>query len=165
MPAFVWAFLTTMWFGITWQAPVLTVAFTTFPFVAINVAQGVRAITPELKHMSTAFEVGRWKQFRHLIVPAVAGYIFAGLRFAIIVGWNGILLSEWFSGQAGVGFRTRYWFDANRYRGFVGWVIVFIVFIVLVDRVILNRLQKRAFRWRDASEADFIEIEERQVGL
>jgi len=165
MPAFVWAFLTTMWFGITWQAPVLTVAFTTCPFVAINVAQGVRAITPELKHMSTAFEVGRWKQFRHLIVPAVAGYIFAGLRFAIIVGWNGILLSEWFSGQAGVGFRTRYWFDANRYRGFVGWVIVFIVFIVMVDRVILNRLQKRAFRWRDASEADFIEIEERQVGL
>ena len=165
MPAFVWAFLTTMWFGITWQAPVLTVAFTTFPFVAINVAQGVRAIAPELRHMSTAFEVGRWKHFRHLTVPAVAGYIFAGLRFAIIVGWNGILLSEWFSGQAGVGFRTRYWFDANRYRGFVGWVIVFIVFIVLVDRVILNRLQKRAFHWRDASEAEFIEIEERQVGL
>jgi len=165
MPAFVWAFLTTMWFGITWQAPVLTVAFASFPFVAINVAQGVRAIAPELKHMSTAFEVGRSKQFRHLIVPAVAGYIFAGLRFAIIVGWNGILLSEWFSGQAGVGFRTRYWFDANRYRGFVGWVIVFIVFIVVVDRVILNRLQKRAFYWRDASEADFIEIEEQQVGL
>jgi len=165
MPAFVWAFLTTMWFGITWQAPVLTVAFASFPFVAINVAQGVRAIAPELKHMSTAFEVGRSKQFRHLIVPAVAGYIFAGLRFAIIIGWNGILLSEWFSGQAGVGFRTRYWFDANRYRGFVGWVIVFIVFIVVVDRVILNRLQKRAFYWRDASEADFIEIEEQQVGL
>jgi ABC-type nitrate/sulfonate/bicarbonate transport system permease component len=165
MPAFVWAFLTTMWFGITWQAPVLAVAFTAFPFVAINVAQGTRAITPELKHMSTAFEVGRWKQFRHLITPAVAGYIFAGLRFAIIVGWNAILLSEWFSGQAGVGFRTRYWFDANRYRGFVGWVIVFIVFIVVVDRVILNRLQARAFRWRDQKAADFIQIEEEQVGL
>lgn len=165
MPAFVWAFLTTMWFGITWQAPVLTVAFASFPFVAINVAQGVRAIAPELRNMSTAFEVGRWKQFRHLTIPAVAGYIFAGLRFAIIIGWNGILLSEWFSGQAGVGFRTRYWFDANRYRGFVGWVIVFIVFIVLVDRVILNRLQTRAFRWRDQKEVDFIQIEEEQVGL
>jgi len=165
MPAFVWAFLTTMWFGIAWQAPVLTVALSAFPFVAVNVAQGTRAITPELKHMSTAFEVGRSKQFRHLIVPAIAGYIFAGLRFAIIIGWNGILLSEWFSGQAGVGFRTRYWFDANRYRGFVGWVIVFIVFIVVVDRVILNRLQKRAFRWRDQSDVDFIQVEEGQVGL
>ncbi len=154
LPAFVWAFLTTMWFGITWQAPVLTVAFTAFPFVTINVAQGVRAIAPDLKNMSAAFEVSRWKQFRHLTLPAVAGYIFAGLRFAIIVGWNGILLSEWFSGQAGVGFRTRYWFDANRYRGFLGWVIVFIVFIVVLDRVVLNRLQKRAFRWRDPIEVE-----------
>lgn len=154
LPAFVWAFLTTMWFGISWQAPVLTVAFASFPFVTINVAQGVRSITPDLKNMSRAFDVPRRRQFRHLTLAAVTGYVFAGLRFAIIVGWNGILLSEWFSGQAGVGFRTRYWFDANRYRGFVGWVIVFIVFIVVVDRLILNRLQARAFRWRDPGPAD-----------
>jgi len=164
MPAFVWAFLTTMWFGISWRAPVLTVAFVAFPFVAINVAHGARAITPELKNMSNAFEVGRWKQFRHLILPAVAGYIFAGLRFAIIVGWNAVLLSEWFSGQAGVGFRTRYWFDANRYRGFLGWVIVFIIFIVVLDRVVLNRLQARAFRWRDPIEVDMELAEIEQVG-
>ncbi|HLF61831.1 MAG TPA: ABC transporter permease subunit [Acidimicrobiia bacterium] len=165
MPAFVWAFLTTMWFGISWRAPVLTVAFVAFPFVAINVAQGVRAITPDLRNMSAAFEVSRWKQFRHLILPAVAGYIFAGLRFAIIVGWNAILLSEWFSGQAGVGFRTRYWFDANRYRGFVGWVIVFIFFIVVLDRVVLNRLQTRAFRWRDPIEVEVELAQQEQVGV
>jgi len=151
MPAFVWAFLATMWFGIGWQAPVIATAASAFPFVTVNVAQGVRSITPELKHMSRAFGVSRWKRFRHLTLAAVTGYLFAGLRFAIIVGWNGILLWEWFSGQEGVGFRTRYWFDANRYRGFVGWVIVFIVFIVIIDRVILNRIQARAFRWRDPS--------------
>ena len=164
LPAFVWAFLTTMWFGISWQAPVLTVAFASFPFVTVNVAQGVRSITPELRNMSRAFDVPSNRQFRHLTIAAVTGYIFAGLRFAIIIGWNGILLSEWFSGQAGVGFRTRYWFDANRYRGFVGWVIVFIVFIVVLDRLILNRLQKRAFRWRDAAEADSEHVKLEQVG-
>ncbi len=153
MPAFVWAFLATMWFGIAWQAPVIATAASAFPFVTINVAQGVRAITPELKDMSRAFGVSRWKRFRHLTLAAVTGYLFAGLRFAIIIGWNGILLWEWFSGQEGVGFRTRYWFDANRYRGFVGWVIVFIVFIIFIDRVILNRIQARAFRWRDPTDA------------
>lgn len=152
MPAFVWAFLATMWFGIAWQAPVIATAASAFPFVTINVAQGVRAITPELKDMSRAFGVSRWKRFRHLTLAAVTGYLFAGLRFAIIIGWNGILLWEWFSGQEGVGFRTRYWFDANRYRGFVGWVIVFIVFIIFIDRVILNRIQARAFRWRDPTD-------------
>lgn len=152
LPAFVWAFLTTMWFGIGERAPILTVAFTAFPFVVVNVAQGVRAISPDLKRMSAAFGVEGWKRFRHLTLAGVAGYVFAGLRFAMIVSWNGVLLSEWFSGQNGVGFRTRYWFDANRYRGFVGWVVTFIVFIVAVDRLVLNRLQTRAFRWREPGD-------------
>ncbi|MDH4119602.1 MAG: ABC transporter permease subunit [Acidimicrobiia bacterium] len=162
LPAFVWAFLTTMWFGIGWQAPVLTVAFTAFPFVAVNIAQGVRAITPDLKHMSTAFGVSRAKRFRHLIVAGVMGYLFAGLRFAMIVSWNGVLLSEWFNGQNGVGFRTRFWFDANRYPGFLGWVISFIVFIVVLDRLVLTKLQDRAFRWRnpggELSDKDLNEV-------
>ncbi len=149
VPAFVWAFLTTMWFGIDWKSPVSTVAFTAFPFVVVNIAQGVRAITPDLKSMSSAFEVTRLNRFRHLTLAGIYGYVFAGLRFAMILSWNGVLLSEWFAGQDGVGFRTRYWFDANRYRGFLGWVISFIAFIVLLDRLVLNRLQKRAFRWRD----------------
>jgi hypothetical protein len=29
---------------------------------------------------------------------------------------------------------------------------VFIVFIVVLDRLVLNRLQQRAFRWRDPVE-------------
>lgn len=148
MPVFVWAFLTTMWFGIGWQAPTLTVALSALPYVAINVAQGVRAITPDLKHMSSAFGVKGWKRFRHLTMAGIMGYVFAGLRFAMLISWNGVLLSEWFNGQNGVGFRTRYWFDANRYRGFVGWVVSFIVFIVLLDRLFLNPLQERNFRWR-----------------
>jgi ABC-type nitrate/sulfonate/bicarbonate transport system permease component len=149
MPVFVWAFLTTMWFGIGWQAPTLTVALSALPYVAINVAQGVRAITPDLRTMSTAFGVSRWKRFRHLTIAGIMGYVFAGLRFAMLISWNGVLLSEWFNGQNGVGFRTRYWFDANRYRGFVGWVVSFILFIVLLDRLVLNPLQERSFRWRN----------------
>jgi ABC-type nitrate/sulfonate/bicarbonate transport system permease component len=151
LPAFVWAFITTFWFGIGWQAPVLTVAFTAFPFVAVNVAQGVRSITPDLRNMSSAFGVSRMKRFRHLTIAGIMGYVFAGMRFAMIVSWNGVLLSEWFNGQVGVGFRTRFWFDANRYPGFLGWVVSFIVFIVVLDRFILTPLQDRAFRWRNPS--------------
>ena len=148
LPAIIWAFLTVMWFGIDWKAPVLTVALASAPFVAVNIAQGVRAIPHDLHDMSTAFDVPWSRRVRHLIVAGVMGYLFAGLRFAVIIGWNGILLSEWFSGQAGVGHRARYWYDANRYRGFLGWVVLFIGFIVLLDRLVLSRLQNRAFRWR-----------------
>jgi ABC-type nitrate/sulfonate/bicarbonate transport system permease component len=150
LPAVIWAILTTMWFGIGPRAPIYTTALTAAPFVAVNVVQGVRAITPDLHRMSAAFDVPLAKRIRHLVLPAVMGYLFAGIRFAIIIGWNGVLLSEWFGAAEGVGWRTRFWYDANRYRGFVGWVVIFIVFIVLLDRLLLTRLQRRAFRWRDA---------------
>jgi NitT/TauT family transport system permease protein len=148
LPAIIWAFLTTMWFGLGWEAPVYTVVLSAVPFVAVNVAQGVRAVSPELHRMSDAFGVPRNRRLRHLLLPAVTGYLFTGLRFAVIIGWNAVLLAEWFGASTGVGWRSRFWYDAARYRGFVGWVIIFIAFIFVLDGLVMRPLQRRAFRWR-----------------
>lgn len=126
----------------------------TVPFVAVNVAQGVRAVSPELHRMSEAFGVPRAKRLRHLMFPAIAGYLFTGLRFAVIIGWNAVLLAEWFGSSNGVGWRSRFWYDAARYRGFLGWVLIFIAFIFLLDGLVMRPLQRRAFRWRDSAGAE-----------
>jgi ABC-type nitrate/sulfonate/bicarbonate transport system permease component len=166
LPAIIWAFLTQMWLGLGDDAVVITTFLSAFPFVAVNVVQGIQAIPRDLRRMSGAFRVPRYRRLRHLQIPAVTGYIFAGFRFAVIVGWNAVLLAEWFSASEGVGWRARYWYDANRYKGFVGWVILFILFIVLLDRLLLVRLQRRAFRWRDAQlSAVEREAEEVDIGV
>ena len=164
LPAIIWAFLTQMWFGLGDDAVVITTFLSAFPFVAVNVVQGVQAIPRDLRRMSGAFHVPQRKRIRHMQVPAVTGYIFAGFRFAVIVGWNAVLLAEWFSSSEGVGWRSRYWYDANRYRGFVAWVVLFIAFIVLIDRLILVKLQRRAFRWRDA-QLSTIEREAEEIDI
>lgn len=156
LPAIIWAFLTQMWLGLGDAAVVITTFLSAFPFVAVNVVQGVQAIPRDLRRMSGAYHVSRLRRLRHLQIPAVTGYVFAGFRFAVIIGWNAVLLAEWFSASEGVGWRGRYWYDANRYKGFVGWAVVFILFIALLDRLVLVRLQRRAFRWRDA-QLDAIE--------
>jgi ABC-type nitrate/sulfonate/bicarbonate transport system permease component len=150
LPAIIWAFLTQMWWGLGDRAVVITTFLSAFPFVAVNVVQGIQAIPRDLRRMSGAFHVPLYRRLRHMQIPAVTGYFFAGLRFAVIIGWNAVLLGEWFSASEGVGWRSRYWYDAARYKGFVAWVILFIGFIVLLDRFVLVRLQRRAFRWRDA---------------
>ena len=150
LPAIIWAFLTQMWLGLGDDAVVITTILSAFPFVTVNVVQGIQAIPRDLQRMSGAYHVSPYRRLRHMQIPAVTGYLFAGFRFAVIIGWNAVLLGEWFSASEGVGWRSRYWYDANRYKGFVGWVILFIAFIVLLDRIVLVRLQRRAFRWRDA---------------
>jgi NitT/TauT family transport system permease protein len=166
LPAIIWAFLTQMWFGLGDDAVVITTFLSAFPFVSVNVVQGIQAIPRELRRMSGAFHVPVRKRIRHMQIPAVTGYIFAGFRFAVIIGWNAVLLAEWFSSSEGVGWRSRYWYDANRYRGFVAWVVLFILFIVALDRLILVRLQRRAFRWRDSQLTEVErEAEEIDIGV
>jgi NitT/TauT family transport system permease protein len=158
LPAVIWAFLTVMWFGLGWEAPVYTVILAAIPFVAVNVAQGVRAVSPDLHRMSDAFRVPRERRIRNLMLPAISGYLFTGLRFAVIIGWNAVLLAEWFGSASGVGWRSRFWYDAARYRGFLGWVIVFILFIFVLDGLVMRPLQRRAFRWRDGWRGDESEL-------
>jgi NitT/TauT family transport system permease protein len=154
LPAIIWAFLTVMWFGLGWEAPVYTVILSATPFVAVNVAQGVRSVSPDLHRMSEAYGVPRNRRIRSLLLPAVTGYLFTGLRFAVIISWNAVLLAEWFGAVDGVGWRARLWYDAARYRGFLGWAIIFIVFIFLLDGLVLSPLQRRAFRWRQSRAPD-----------
>jgi ABC-type nitrate/sulfonate/bicarbonate transport system permease component len=98
--------------------------------------------------MSRSFGVPLHKRIRHLVLPSVMDYVFAGFRFAVIMGWNAVLLAEWFGGRDGVGYQTRTFYDSNDFTGFVSWVLFFIVFIVLLDRLVLERVARRTFRWR-----------------
>jgi NitT/TauT family transport system permease protein len=148
IPAIIWALLTALWFGFDWKGPVLTVALTATPFIAVNVTQGVQAAPRDLIRMSKAFDVPVGRRVRTLVLPFVMDYVFTGLRFGIIVGWNGVLLSEWFASTNGVGWQSRYWYDANNFTGFVSWVVLFVAFIVIFDRLILVPIQNRVFRWR-----------------
>jgi ABC-type nitrate/sulfonate/bicarbonate transport system permease component len=149
IPAIIWSFLTVMWFGFGDLSPIVTTFLTSVPFVIINVAQGVRGVSRDLRDMSSTYNVPVSRRIRDLVLPAVTGYVAAGVRFAVIIGWNGVLLAEWFGGDGGVGYRARFWYDANRFGGFAAWVVLFVGFIVLLDRFVLERAIRRAFRWRD----------------
>lgn len=151
IPAIIWSFLTVMWFGFGNTGPIVTTFLTAVPFVVINVAQGVRGVSRDLRDMSSTYGVPLKRRVRELVLPAVAGYLAAGVRFAMIIGWNGVLLAEWYGGSGGVGYRARFWYDANRFGGFAAWVVLFVGFIVILDRFVLDRAIQRAFRWRDSS--------------
>lgn len=151
IPGVVWTFLCVMWFGLGTQTAIVTAILAATPFVAVNVSKGVRAVPRDLLDMSHAYGVTTYGRIRHLLLPGVMGYVVAGVRLAIILGWNAIIVAEWFGASDGVGYRSRYWYDGNQFAGFVGWLVLFIVFIVVLDRLFLDRLLQRAFRWRDAT--------------
>ena len=150
IPAIMWAFLTVMWFGFGHVSPIVTTFLTAVPFMIVNVAQGVLGVSRDLRDMSSSYGVPIGRRVRELVLPAVMGYVLAGIRFVVIMGWNGVLLAEWFGGSGGAGYRARYWYDANQFAGFAAWVILFVIVIVVLDQLLFERAARRAFRWRDS---------------
>ena len=150
IPAVIWALLTTMWFGFGWLTPVITVFLSGLPFVVVNIAKATRAVPADLVLMARAFGVPRVQVLRQIVAPAVAGSSVAAVRFAIMSAWNGLLLAEWFGSTSGVGWRSRYWYDANQLDGFFAWVLVFVLLLVIADQLILGPLERYVTRWRSA---------------
>jgi NitT/TauT family transport system permease protein len=150
IPAVIWALLTTMWFGFGWLTPVVTVFLAGLPFVIVNIAKATRAVPADLVLMARSFGVTRTDVLRHIVAPAVAGSTVAAVRFAVMSAWNGLLLAEWFGSTSGVGWRSRYWYDANQLDGFFAWVLVFILVLVIADLLLLGPIERYATRWRSA---------------
>lgn len=150
IPAVIWALLTTMWFGFGWLTPVVTVFLSGLPFVIVNIAKATRAVPADLVLMARSFGVPRTAVLRHIVAPAVAGSTVAAVRFAIMSAWNGLLLAEWFGATSGVGWRSRYWYDANQLDGFFAWVLVFILLLVIADLLLLGPIERYVTRWRSA---------------
>ena len=157
LPAVVWAFLASLWFGLTSTAPIVAVVLTAIPFVAINLSTGVRSIDPALVEMSNAYNVSRRNRIVDLLLGGTLPNAFTGVRLAFTTGWNSLLIVEWFGSTAGVGWRARFWYDALRYPGFVGWVFLFVLMITLLDRLVLRRLERHAFQWNQQPTLTFAE--------
>jgi ABC-type nitrate/sulfonate/bicarbonate transport system permease component len=148
LPAYIWALLGIMWFGFTFRAPVFVVFISATPALIVHVLQGALAIPRELRDMSGAYDVPFNTQFRNLVLPSIAGALLAGVRLAIIAAWGCVALVEWFGNDIGSGYRARLWYDVGDFNGLMGWAVIILVVVIVIDRGILERIDRAAHRWR-----------------
>ncbi|HEX6299974.1 MAG TPA: ABC transporter permease [Acidimicrobiia bacterium] len=153
MPALVWALALSIIFGFGHTAPVLTVILAGVPFVIVNVREGVRNTPKELIDMAKSFEVPQEKITRHVLLPSLMPFFFAGMRYAYSIGWKGLVIAEVFGSQVGMGWTIKFWYDAHRAKGVIGYALFFIIFAVTLEKVVFDPLARRTFKWRPALNA------------
>jgi NitT/TauT family transport system permease protein len=137
-----------MWWGFSNIGPIFTCFISATPMLVVNTREGALAVDENLRKMSRAYRVPRRRQLRSLVLPSMAEYIIAGFRVAVLAGWGAVLLVEWFGNDRGAGARAQYWYNANNFEGMLAWGVVMLVVIVLIDRLILERVLRRASQWR-----------------
>lgn len=162
-PYLIWGLLVAMWWGYAWYGPVLVVFIAGLPYVILNMSEGVRDVSKELRDMANAYEVPRDRVMRHLILPSLSPFFFASLRYGLANGWKGLILAEVFASTSGAGWHITSMRDYGDFAGVVGFAIYFALFSIVVERLVFGRLSRRVFRWRPALAQEMSEPPELTV--
>lgn len=147
MPGLTYAVFGLLIFGVGPAGPIVVSALVALPFIAMNVAEGVRSVDGKLLDMCRAFERNRWDIARHLYLPALVTFVFAGVRYGFAMAWKVEALTEVFGAREGVGFMIRRAYQEFQVADMLAWTMLFIVAMILIERA-LAQLENRFFAWR-----------------
>jgi NitT/TauT family transport system permease protein len=147
-PGLVFALICVMIFGLADIGAIVAIVLTSFPHVTVNVVEGVRAIPADLLDMATAYGVDRRTRLRNIVLPAVAPFLFTAVRYGFAIAWKITALTELFGGDAGIGRQMRVAFSLFNVTGILAWAFFLVAFALVMERVVLQRLERRFFRWR-----------------
>jgi NitT/TauT family transport system permease protein len=160
MPNLAWALFCSLAFGFGDIGPIITVVLTGVPFVIINVREGVRNAPVDLYDMARSFGVSRPDTIRHVLIPSLMPFMFAAARYAFALGWKGLVVAEVFGGDTGAGWTIKFWYDAHRAHGVIGYAFLFVIFALVFEKFMFDRLSRYFFKWRPSVDAPDV-VEER----
>jgi NitT/TauT family transport system permease protein len=152
-PGLIWAFIGLVIFGFRPQGWIFAIFLSTFAIVAVNVAEGVRALPKDLLDMAKAFGTPLLRRQRHIVIPHLAPYVFTAIRFGFSVAWKITVLTEIFSSSKGIGFEMRVSSQLFATDEFLTWALSFFVFALFLEKAVLQRFERRFFRWRQEVSA------------
>jgi NitT/TauT family transport system permease protein len=147
-PAVCWAFLSVLWFGLSETTPIFTIVLVVFPYVAMNIWAGTKAVEKDLITMGGVYRANRRLMLRKVIVPQLMPYIFSSLRIALSLSWKIALVAEAFGVGSGVGQKLINWFQETRVDMMLAWGVSFMIIMVLIDLLILRTWARHVFAWR-----------------
>lgn len=148
IPALAYAVLSLIVFGLSNLGPILAVALVSAPYVALNVAEGIRGVDKSLVTMSEAFERTPRQIRREVLIPTIVPFVFAAIRMCFAVAWKVEALTEVFGGRNGVGFQIRTEYQLYNIAAVLAWMSLFIVFMLIIERLVLYRAEARLLAWR-----------------
>jgi NitT/TauT family transport system permease protein len=147
-PGLIWALITAIIFGNRTAGPLVAIVLTTFAIITVNVAEGIKSLPKDLNDMGKAFGVGVVKRNRHIVIPHLAPFIFTAVRFGFSIAWKVTVLTEVFSASQGIGFEMRTATQLFRLDEFLTWILAFYFVALFLDKVVLESIERRFFKWR-----------------
>ncbi|RJL35839.1 ABC transporter permease [Bailinhaonella thermotolerans] len=120
---------------------VMGLLFGLFP-VLINTAAGVREIPDVYWRLARSLRATRWQTLTRILLPAIRGPLLTGVRLAVSLSLVGVVLSEFFATERGLGRIVLSAYSSGDYAGMVSTILLLIA-ISFALSLFLWRLERR----------------------
>jgi ABC-type nitrate/sulfonate/bicarbonate transport system, permease component len=139
--------LFTFYFGIGETSKVALIFMTSFLYMTVSAASGVKSVPQDLILASRSLGLNSRQIFFSVIIPAASAHILTGMRIALTLAWALVVAAELIAAQVGLGFMIM---DATTFYRipivFIGILTIGLIGLLLDSLLLI--VEKRVLHWR-----------------
>ena len=98
--------------------------------------------------LAQVYEIPNKDLIKKIYLPQIYPYIIATTRLTISLIWKIVLVVELLGRSDGIGFQMAMFFQNFDITSIFAYSFAFIFIVILIEKLILNPLEKKAKRWR-----------------
>jgi NitT/TauT family transport system permease protein len=93
-----------IWLGVGSESCITVAVFIAFFPVLVSTATGLVGAKPEVLQLCRSLTASEWQMFRLARFPYAMPYIFAGMKVGVTMAMIGVIVGEFITAQAGLGY-------------------------------------------------------------
>ena len=148
IPALSWMLVAVFWF----KDPELRMFFIMLvivvPIYALNVYDGIRAMSKEWLEMCESFRPTRWQVLRYLIIPHIVPYVLMTTRSTVGYATRMLIFAELIGSSLGIGARMGLAQATFHMDSVIAWTVLLVIMNMLAQGCV-GLLERYLLRWRD----------------
>ncbi len=141
-----------IWFGLGMPSKLLLIVLSAFFPVMINTILGMRSVSEDYENLMTVLGASERQRVLKMKIPLATPLIMAGLKIAMVQSVIGAIVSEWMSGENGLGYLLVFgsaMYDANLLMA----SILATTFLGLILYWSIEFLEKKLLFWHESKLA------------
>jgi NitT/TauT family transport system permease protein len=148
IPALSWMLMAVFWFKNPEARMFFILTVIVVPIYALNVHDGIRAMSKEWLEMCESFRPSRFQVLRFLIVPQIVPYVLMTTKSTVGYATRMLIFAELIGSSLGIGARMGLAQASFRMDDVIAWTVVLVVLNLLMQSGV-TVLERRLLRWRD----------------
>lgn len=147
VPALSWMLFAVFWFKEPEARVFFILVMILIPFYALNVYDGIRALSTDLIELVETFRPTRWQVFKLLILPHVVPYLLMTTKSIIGYATRMTVFAELVSVSTGMGARMGLAQNNFEMEGVIAWTVLLVILNLSVQALVAI-VEKSLLKWR-----------------